>query len=107
MCRLLGWATRVPTTLHDLLGEEDLTEFTELSCRHGDGWGMAFRAGDEIGVRKRPDAARESDVFTDLARTHATDLGMVHLRWATLGLAIRSQNTHPFTAGSVAFAHNG
>ena len=32
MCRLLGWATRTPTSLHDLLGSADLDAFTELSC---------------------------------------------------------------------------
>jgi predicted glutamine amidotransferase len=32
---------------------------------------------------------------------------MAHLRWATLGLDVRTENTHPFTDGRVAFAHNG
>jgi predicted glutamine amidotransferase len=32
---------------------------------------------------------------------------MVHLRRATLGLPVRMQNTHPFTDGRLAFAHNG
>jgi predicted glutamine amidotransferase len=32
---------------------------------------------------------------------------MAHLRWATLGLGIGPDNTHPFTDGRVAFAHNG
>jgi predicted glutamine amidotransferase len=34
-------------------------------------------------------------------------MGLVHLRWATLGLRIDAANTHPFTDGRVAFAHNG
>ena len=107
MCRLLGWATRTPVTLHGLLGEEDLLDFTELSVRHGDGWGVARATEDGVKVHKRPDAARDSRSFALWARTHATDLGMAHLRWATMGLGVAIENTHPFTDGRVAFAHNG
>lgn len=107
MCRLLGWVTRVPTTLHDLLGEEDLAHFTELSTQHGDGWGVARAAESGVKVHKRPDTARSSRSFAAWARSHATDLGMAHLRWATMGLSIGIENTHPFTDGRVAFAHNG
>ena len=107
MCRLLGWATRTPVTLHGLLGDEDLVGFTELSVKHGDGWGVARATEDGVKVHKRPDAARDSRSFALWARTHATDLGMAHLRWATMGLSIGIENTHPFTDGHVAFAHNG
>jgi predicted glutamine amidotransferase len=107
MCRLLGWATRVPTTLRDLLGDEDLLDFTELSVRHGDGWGVARATPTGVKVHKRPDTARSSRSFGAWARSHATDLGMAHLRWATMGLSIGVENTHPFTDGRVAFAHNG
>ena len=107
MCRLLGWATRTPVTLHGLLGDEDLLDFTELSVKHGDGWGVARATEDGVKVHKRPDTARDSRSFALWARTHATDLGMAHLRWATMGLSIGIENTHPFTDGHVAFAHNG
>lgn len=107
MCRLLGWATRAPVTLHGLLGDEDLLGFTELSVTHGDGWGVARATGDGVKVHKRPDTARNNRSFALWARTHASDLGMVHLRWATMGLSIGIENTHPFTDGRVAFAHNG
>lgn len=107
MCRLLAWATRAPTTLRDLLGEEDLLGFTELSVQHGDGWGVARATGTGVKVHKRPDAARTSRSFGAWARTSASDLGMAHLRWATMGLSIGVENTHPFTDGRVAFAHNG
>jgi predicted glutamine amidotransferase len=107
MCRLLGWATRVPTSLLDLLGEADLDEFTELSCKHGDGWGVAHSTASGVQVHKRADAARTSDDFAHQARNRPSDLGMAHLRWATLGLDVRRENTHPFTDGRLAFAHNG
>ena len=107
MCRLLGWATRTPVTLHGLLGDDDLVDFTELSVKHGDGWGVARATGEGVKVHKRPDAARASRSFGLWSRTHATDLGMAHLRWATMGLGVGIENTHPFTDGRVAFAHNG
>jgi predicted glutamine amidotransferase len=107
MCRLLGWASRTPTTLADLLGSENLTDFTELSVKHADGWGVARATGTGVKVHKRPDAARTSRSFRSWAREHASDLGMAHLRWATMGLSVGIENTHPFTDGHVAFAHNG
>ena len=107
MCRLLGWATRRPLPLTELLGREDLDAFTELSCTHGDGWGTARSTGTGVEVVTSPDAARASDAFARWVSGTPTDLGMAHLRWATLGLPVRRQNTHPFTDGQVAFAHNG
>jgi len=107
MCRLLGWASRVPASLLDLLGEEDLDEFTELSSKHADGWGLARCAGASVEVRKQADAARTSSEFAHHARNGSSDLGLAHLRWATLGLDVRTENAHPFTDGRVAFAHNG
>ena len=107
MCRLLGWATRVPATLTDLLGPGDLADFTELSTKHGDGWGVARSTRRGVRVRKRPDAARTSTEFARWAGRRRADLGLAHLRWATLGLGVGADNTHPFTDGRVAFAHNG
>jgi predicted glutamine amidotransferase len=117
MCRLLGWAASTPRTLADLLGEEDLAEFTSLSRKHADGWGVAWSsgrdtdAGDppvrELAVRKDTDAAHYSRKFADWTHHEPADLGMVHLRWATLGLEVTDANTHPFLSDGMAFAHNG
>jgi predicted glutamine amidotransferase len=107
MCRLLGFVSRHPTTLKELLGEEELAEFTELSLKHGDGWGFAWATADAVEVAKAADAARASSLFATLAAEQEVDLGVVHLRWATLGLDVVSDNTHPFTDGQIAFAHNG
>ena len=108
VCRLLGWTTRVPTTLSALLGEDDLADFAALSTKHGDGWGVArsTRMG-RVAVRKRADTARTSPEFARWARGRRADSGIAHLRWATMGLGIGPDNTHPFTNGRVAFAHNG
>lgn len=107
MCRLLGWATRTPTSLHRLLGHDDLLDFTALSGLHGDGWGLARSVTGGVEVRKRADTARTSDDFALWSRATRSDLGLVHLRRATLGLPVRAANTHPFTDGRLAFAHNG
>jgi predicted glutamine amidotransferase len=107
MCRLLGWASSRPTSLLDLLGKDELDEFTELSCMHADGWGLARSTRRGVEVRKAADAARSSAEFAQGARYGSSDLGLAHLRWATLGLDVRTENTHPFTDGRVAFAHNG
>ncbi|MDQ1549330.1 MAG: hypothetical protein QOD27_988 [Microbacteriaceae bacterium] len=107
MCRLLGYVTRTPTTLAELLGEKELDEFTELSLKHADGWGMAWATENGVEVTKSPDAARSSALFGRTAHEHLADLGMIHLRWATLGLNVVPENTHPFTDGTIAFAHNG
>jgi predicted glutamine amidotransferase len=48
-----------------------------------------------------------SDDFALWSRATRSDLGLVHLRRATLGLPVRAENTHPFTDGRLAFAHNG
>jgi len=108
VCRLLGWTTRKPTTLVDLLGEDDLADFTALSVKHGDGWGVARSTRtSRVVVRKRADTARNSPEFARWARGRRSDSGIAHLRWATMGLGIGRDNTHPFTNGRVAFAHNG
>lgn len=107
MCRLLGYATRRPVTLADLLGPDDLRAFTELSSRHCDGWGFAWAEGLGVHIEKEPGAARHSDGFTRAATERQSDLGLVHLRLATLGLDVGPENTHPFRHGTVAFAHNG
>ena len=106
MCRLLGFVSHPPTTLRRLLGD-DLDPFTELSVKHGDGWGVATPDGDGVAVRKSTVAARRSPEFDELARGLVTDAALVHLRWATLGLPTTWDNAHPFTDGRIALAHNG
>jgi len=107
MCRLLGYAASAPLTLAELLGEPDLSRFTQLACKHGDGWGFARAGAGVVEVVKAPDSARLSPEFDRLVHQQSADLAMVHLRWATLGLPVAQRNAHPFTNGQVAFAHNG
>ena len=106
MCRLLGYCARDETALADLIGDDGLGRFVALSELHSDGWGMAWYEGSEPRIRKSPLRADDPE-FEKLARQPLGDLGLVHLRWATPGLAVNDSNTHPFRYGSYAFAHNG
>lgn len=107
MCRLLGSVSRTPVTIDQILGQ-DRAAFLELACTHGDGWGHAWSEGTAaLQVRKAADSARESADFANLASNQAAPAALTHLRWATMGLGIRPENTHPFTDGKLAFAHNG
>jgi predicted glutamine amidotransferase len=107
MCRLLAFASRTPVTLTDLLGAAELAQFTALSRKHADGWGFAW--AEETGVRtlRFADPAHESPEFARVSQEHRTDLGLAHVRWATASLPVRVENTHPFTDGRIAMAHNG
>ena len=106
MCRLLGYCARAQAALVDLIGDDGLGRFVALSELHGDGWGMAWYEGPDPVIRKSPLRADEPE-FEKLARQPLGDLGLVHLRWATPGLAVNDRNTHPFRYGSHVLAHNG
>ena len=107
MCRLLGYCSRDDDSLAALIGEDGLANFTGLCALHGDGWGMAWYRGTEPALRKSSLRADSEPEFEKLAREPLGDLGLVHLRWATPGLAVSDVNSHPFRYGSYVFAHNG
>jgi predicted glutamine amidotransferase len=107
MCRLLGYCARREASVEDLIGADGLREFTGLCALHGDGWGMAWYEGAEPVIRKSPIRADSEPEYDKLTREPLGDLGLVHLRWATPGLGINEQNSHPFRYGGYAFAHNG
>ncbi|MGN6130176.1 MAG: class II glutamine amidotransferase [Nocardioidaceae bacterium] len=107
MCRLLGVVSRDAAPLTDTLSS-DLEPFAALSSIHCDGWGMAYwDADDDLVVDKAPEAARGSERFWTAAKEASTDAAVLHLRRASEGMVPEERNTHPFAAGSVAFAHNG
>lgn len=109
MCRLLGYVAREPVSVLDVLGEEELDAFTALTAVHGDGWGMAWQDPADRTLRTTTSATSAMD-DPDYARLTQRPLGragMLHLRWATPGLPITRENTHPFVEGGYAFAHNG
>jgi predicted glutamine amidotransferase len=110
MCRLLAYVTREPASPLDLLGEQ-LPEFVALSRLHGDGWGVAWYeslgATGAPNLVKAPEAAHASATFAEAMATIRADALMAHIRWATPGMILCGENTHPFVSGSLAFGHNG
>lgn len=107
MCRLLGYVSDRPVSVRDVLGEEGLEEFTALTAVHGDGWGMAWREDGGVRTVTSPRSAVLDEQYDDLVSRPLASAGFLHLRWATGGLEITPENTHPFVHGDHAFAHNG
>ena len=107
MCRLMGFVSADEQTLVEAAGEE-FAEFAALSARHGDGWGIAtcnVQAHPELLVE--PTRAKESKAFDTASHDLKSSGALLHLRWATGGLAINEGNTHPFTYRDYSFTHNG
>jgi len=107
MCRLLGVLSATPRNLTEQLGA-DLDRFAELSRTHCDGWGIAYwNAEGELVTAKHPEPAQGSERFAAAVEAAHTDAALLHLRKASKNMANLMVNTHPFVAGSLAFAHNG
>ncbi|WP_188111362.1 class II glutamine amidotransferase [Nocardioides antri] len=109
MCRLLGFVARRPTSVLEVLGQEDFDAFTALTAVHGDGWGMAWLDADSPTIRSvtSAESAIHDPAYAELAAQRLGRAGILHLRWATPGLPVSPENTHPFVEGGYAFAHNG
>jgi predicted glutamine amidotransferase len=90
-----------------LLTEEGLRDFTALSAFHADGWGMGWYNTDGPRARKSAHRAADEPEYDRLAHRALGDLGLVHLRWATPGLGVGHDNSHPFRYGQYVLAHNG
>lgn len=109
MCRLLGYVSAGLESAVEGLGAAGFQIFTSLSALHGDGWGMAWSrpGGNGIDTATSPMSAADDPTYFTLAGQALGSAGLVHLRWATDGLAVHPANTHPFTDGTHALAHNG
>jgi predicted glutamine amidotransferase len=109
MCRLLGVVSARPISIADAVGDDVLKDFVALTKVHGDGWGVA--GVDAIGssphVRVSAGTALDDPDFTAVTHDGRYAASVVHLRWATNGLAVEPQNSHPFVADGLAMAHNG
>jgi predicted glutamine amidotransferase len=107
MCRILGYCASDHVSVAEVVGEAGLGAFTALSAWHRDGWGMAAQDGGALQVSKSPLPAGHDPDYLRLAEKQLGDIGLVHLRWATPGLPVEDRNSHPFTYGQFALAHNG
>ena len=106
MCRLLAYHSPKPTTFNQLLGD-DFQSFVELANQHCDGWGLATFSPSKAKLYKEPLAATASNHFATELATSDSAIALLHLRWATPGLGINQNNTHPFTYQDISFMHNG
>jgi predicted glutamine amidotransferase len=108
VCRFLAYAAHRPTPLTSLLGPGGLDAFLGMAPWNRDGWGMGwYDAQGRAQVQKSVRTASDDPAFVACAGTAHSDVGIVHLRAATPGLAVEPHNTHPFQHGDLLMAHNG
>jgi predicted glutamine amidotransferase len=86
-----------------------LKDFVALTKVHGDGWGIAHvdHEAQDPRVEVSAGSALDDPAFTAATQDRRSVASMVHLRWATSGLAVQPENSHPFIADRIAMAHNG
>lgn len=109
MCRLLGVVSPTPVSIATAVGDAVLADFVALTKIHGDGWGVAGvdRVGDDPRVTVSAGSALDDPDFAAAIHDPRPAASLVHLRWATNGLAVEPRNSHPFLADGLAMAHNG
>jgi predicted glutamine amidotransferase len=108
MCRLLGSASLAPATVEAVLGSGQQQVFTDMARLHRDGWGTAWLdAAGRVQRHVRPSSGVGDPELADTLAAGPSKARIVHLRLATEGLACSTENTHPFLADGMAFAHNG
>jgi glutamine amidotransferase len=111
MCRLYGFRANEPTKVECTLvhAQNSLMLQSRGDLRgtsHTDGWGIAFYDNHRPQVERRATAAFEDLHFSATAERIYTGTVVAHVRMATIG-APGIVNSHPFTYGPWAFAHNG
>src|ERR1700754_5099081 len=109
MCRLLGVVSATPVSVSQAVGEHVLKDFVALTKIHGDGWGVARvrLPGQDPKIEVSAGSALNDRHFATATHDQKSAASLVHLRWATTGLAVQPANSHPFLADRIAMAHNG
>ncbi len=111
MCRLYGFRATEPTKVECTLVYAQNALMVQSrrdreGLTHGHGWGIATYEDQVPRVERQAWAAYHGEHFRRAAaRAHARTV-LAHVRRATVGLPAL-ENTHPFTDGPWAFAHNG
>jgi len=106
MCRLLGYSSPTATTFGQAVGK-NFDQFVSLAKDHCDGWGIATTDNHKASLYKEPVAATKSEHFKEQLEKHKSNAALLHLRWATEGMPVTENNTHPFTYQDITFIHNG
>jgi glutamine amidotransferase len=111
MCRPYGFLATEPTRLECSLVDaqnalQTQSDRDSRGNRNADGWGIAHWIGDDREVIKSTMPAFADDQFAETASGIWSEAAIAHVRAATVG-KISPENTHPFTFGTWACAHNG
>ena len=108
MCRLMGYVSPNKTSFPAIVGDY-FSDFVALSSVHCDGWGLSTidQSGRGIVLNRKVEAAAESSTFDATVAKNIADGALLHLRWATKGLSVSENNTHPFMYEDYSFIHNG
>jgi len=118
MCRITAAISQRPASSRDLLYGNPKSLLAQAGAAEGrfqdDGWGIGFYRGRDAAVVKSPGPARlERTAFEAAADTAVSRVAVAHLRDASnpAGLPkarlISKENTQPFSADGLIFAHNG
>ena len=103
----MGYVSSNEQTITEIAGK-DFSQFSALSAKHGDGWGIAsIDNQNQTNLIVEPTRAKDSAKFTEITESLKSDGALLHLRWATLGLGVNEGNTHPFAYKDISFIHNG
>lgn len=114
MCRLLGYASPWSRTTESVLGGAQSGVFQDMALLHRDGWGTAWLddsgdapAEERLAALRSPESGVHNELLTGVLTERRSRARITHLRMATDGMLCEPQNTHPFLADGMAFAHNG
>ncbi|MFZ6185611.1 class II glutamine amidotransferase [Nannocystis pusilla] len=105
MCRIFGFRSVMQSGVHRSLVSAD-NALMQQSCRHPDGWGVAYYVANAPHVIKSASAAVSDHLFRHLSGIVTSETVLAHIRKATQG-ELSTINTHPFQFGAWVFAHNG
>lgn len=111
MCRLYGFRATEPTKVECTLVHAQNALMVQSrrdreGLTHGHGWGVATYEDHHPRVERQAWAAFHGEHFERAAARIRSQTVLAHVRRATVGLPAM-ENTHPFTWGPWAFAHNG
>jgi len=111
MCRLYGSlatdATRLECSLVEAQNALQVqSDRDSRGIRNPDGWGIAEWDDSRPLVRRNTDPAFADSHFAKVASAVSSTAVIAHVRRATVG-NVKMENTHPFSRGPWAFAHNG
>ena len=114
MCRMVAFSSAEPRDIGPYLASlvlfcssGNLVEGWERrpGGNHPNGWGVAWRAGDEIRMVKSGNPAASDPLLSDVRAE--TDRFIGHVRYASDPGTVCAANSHPFQALGVTLAHNG